>query len=303
MSLQHPIAPARPLAGQLAVVTGGAGGIGLGTARALATLGVRTVLADIDGDSARAAANAIKADFDVLAVAAVIDVADTDAMLCLAEDVDVRHGPVHLLFNNAGVMPYGPILQHSVSDWRWLFDVNVIGVVNGINAFVPRMLAHGEPCRVANTASMAAFAPSDAFPSYAASKQAVLGLTEALRNELKDTAVSVSVVCPGAVNTKIGLSERNRQQRYGPPSARSMPSGPEQDKAALQMIDPAEAGRRIVAGFQRDDFWIFTHPEWTRRIVTRFNEAYDAGQAAVARRSGEGNRDARTGPDKGRRRA
>lgn len=187
-----------------------------------------------------------------------------------------------MVFNNAGVMPMGPILHNSVDDWRWLFDVNVIGVVNVITAFVPRMLGRGLPARIVNTASMAVFAPSGAFPSYAASKQAVLGLTESLRDELDGTNVRVSVVCRGAVNTAIGQSERNRPARYGPPSGRPIPAGPEQEKAALQMIEPDEAGRRIVQGLI-DEFWIFTHPASARRIRSRFDDAYDAAQRTLSR--------------------
>jgi NAD(P)-dependent dehydrogenase (short-subunit alcohol dehydrogenase family) len=278
------VAVDRTLAGGLAVVTGGASGIGRGTALALAAQGMRVVLADIDGEAVTRAAQEIQHRFGVAAHGVVADVVNADAMRALAADVAAREGDVHLLFNNAGVMAIGPVLQHSSRDWQWQFDVNVIGVANGLNAFVPGMVAHGQPCRVLNTASMAAFAPSADFPAYAASKQAVLGLTEALRDELAGTNVSVSVVCPGAVNTQIGHSERHRQPAYGPATGREVPSGPEQVKASLQLIEPEEAGRRIIDGVLHGEFWIFTHPEWTRRIRSRFDDAYDAAQRTLARR-------------------
>jgi len=275
------------LPGHVAVVTGGASGIGAGTVRALAARGMAVAVADIDIDGAQAVADAVANEHRSMTLAMEVDVVETDSVERLAESVADALGPVHLLFNNAGVMPVGPLLENTIDDWRWLFDVNVIGVVNGINAFVPRMLAHGQPSRVVNTASMAAFGPSEAFPSYAASKQAALGLTESLRLELEGTTVRVSVVCPGAVNTEIAQSERNRQARYGPPSGRTMPIGPEQEKAARQLIEPDEAGRRIVEGILADEFWIFTHPEWTRKIRSRFDEAVDAAQRAIRRRESE----------------
>jgi len=271
----------RPFAGQVGVITGGASGIGAATARALARLGMNTAIADIDYAGALRVAETISGEAGTTATACELDVVDSEGVAEFAGATSATLGPVQLVFNNAGVMPTGPILANSIDDWRWLFDVNVIGVVNVINAFVPRMLDHRLPARIVNTASMAAFAPSDAFPSYAASKQAVLGLTEALRMELQATNVKVSVVCPGAVNTGIGSSERNRPARYGPASGRPIPVGPEQEKASLQLIEPDEAARRIVRGLLADEFWIFTHPEWARKIRSRFDEAYDAAQRTM----------------------
>ncbi|MGD9792025.1 MAG: SDR family NAD(P)-dependent oxidoreductase [Acidimicrobiia bacterium] len=274
----------RPLAGQIGVVTGGAGGIGAGTTRALAELGMRVVIVDIDADLATHTAQQISEDTGIDVTSRHVDVVDSDAMSALAADITNNLGPVRLLYNNAGVMPMGPILENCVDDWRWLFDVNLIGVANGITAFAPRMLAHGLPSRLLTTASMAAFAPNDAFPIYTASKQAVLGVIEALRMELEGTNIAVSVVCPGAVNTGIGLSERNRPARYGPASGRAVPVGAEQEKARLQLIEGDEAGRRIVREMMADEFWIFTHPEWARKIRSRFDDAYEAAQRALQRR-------------------
>jgi NAD(P)-dependent dehydrogenase (short-subunit alcohol dehydrogenase family) len=265
----------------IAVVTGGAGGIGLGIARALAERGTHLVIADIDGAAAHEAAASLTSAHGVEAEAHEVDVSDPAAVEELAASIDRAVGPVQLLFNNAGVMPVGTLLEHSADDWRWVFDVNVLGVVNGLTAFVPRMLAHGEPCRVVNTASMAAFGPTESLSAYVASKQAVLGLTESLAIELEGTNVAVSVVCPGAVDTEIAQSERNRQQRYGAPSGRCMPIGPEQEKAALQLIHPDEAGRRIVAGVEAGEFWIFTHPEWCRRLPSRFADAHAASLRTI----------------------
>jgi len=239
------------------------------------------VLADIDGDAARVAAASLAAEHGVEVEAREVDVTDPVAVDDLAASIDADVAPVHLLFNNAGVMPVGTLLEHSADDWRWVFDVNVLGVANGLRAFVPRMLAHGQPCRVVNTASMAAFGPSESLAAYVASKQAVLGLTESLALELQGTNVAVSVVCPGAVDTEIAQSERNRQARYGAASGRRMPIGPEQEKAALQLINPDEAGRRVVAGVDAGEFWIFTHPEWCRRLPTRFADAHAASLRTI----------------------
>jgi len=265
----------------IAVISGGAGGIGLGIARALAARGTRLVIADIDGDAAQQAAASLAGTPGVEAEGRQVDVADPAAVDEMAASIDAEVGPVHLLFNNAGVMPVGTLLEHSADDWRWVLDVNVLGVANALRAFVPRMLAHGQPCRVVNTASMAAFGPSESLSAYVASKQAVLGLTESLALELDGTNVAVSVVCPGAVDTEIAQSERNRQPRYGAASGRRMPIGLEQEKAALQLISPDEAGRRIVTGVDAGEFWIFTHPEWCRRLPSRFADAYAASLRTI----------------------
>jgi NAD(P)-dependent dehydrogenase (short-subunit alcohol dehydrogenase family) len=278
------VAPDRAeLAGKVAVVTGGGSGLGAGMVEAFAGAGMATVVADIEVAAAESVARRVASTFGVEAAAVQVDVSDPDAVDRLADAAWDRFGSVHLVCNNAGVMPVGRLLETTVSEWRWLYDVNVLGVVHGIASFVPRLLAQGEPARVVNTASMAAFAPSDTVGAYASSKQAVLGITEALRMELADTPVRVSVVCPGAVESRITESERNRPSQYGSASGRVIPESVDTAKAAAQRIDASEAGRRVLAGVVADEFWIFTHPTWARRITTRFDEAAAAAARTIER--------------------
>ena len=272
-----------PLAGKVAVVTGGGSGIGAGMVEAFAGAGMAVVVADIELDAAESVATRVASTFGVDTAAVQVDVADADAVERLATTAWNGFGSVHLVCNNAGVMPVGKVLETSVAEWRWLYEVNVLGVVHGITSFVPRLLTQAQPARVVNTASMAAFAPSDTVGAYASSKQAVLGITEALRMELAGTPVRVSVVCPGAVASRITESERNRPSRHGSASGRVIPPSADTAKAATQVIDGSEAGRRVLAGILADEFWIFTHPTWARRITTRFDEAAEAAARTIER--------------------
>ncbi|HVV30831.1 MAG TPA: SDR family NAD(P)-dependent oxidoreductase [Mycobacteriales bacterium] len=271
------------LSGQTAVVTGAASGIGAGAAEAFAAAGMAVVIADIEFPAAEVVAKRLADRYGAATLAVGVDVADPSSVQALAERSWADFGDVHLLFNNAGVMPVGPLLQTSLDDWRWLVEVNLYGVLNGVSAFVPRMLERGIPARVVNTASMASFAPSSTVAAYAASKQAVLGVSESLRMELEGTPVRVSVVCPGAVDTEIAQSERNRHLRFGAPNGRVIPESPDTVKARAQLISPSQAGRVILDGIDRDEFWIFTHPTWARKIRTRFDEAANVADTTANR--------------------
>jgi NAD(P)-dependent dehydrogenase (short-subunit alcohol dehydrogenase family) len=245
------------LRGKVAVITGGGSGIGAGMARALAEAGMSVVVADIEQDAAHAVASHLETHYGVPAVPFAVDVSNSESVEDLAAHSYEVFGNVHVLCNNAGVMPVGPILGMTVGEWRWLYDVNVLGVVNGIYAFVPRMLEASEAGHVVNTASMASFSPSPTVPAYASSKQAVLGITESLRDELAATTVVVSVLCPGSVATRISDSERNRPIGSGPATGRGIPRSPDTDKASAQALQPIDVGRIVREGILSDQFWIF----------------------------------------------
>jgi NAD(P)-dependent dehydrogenase (short-subunit alcohol dehydrogenase family) len=275
----------RDLAGKVAVITGGGSGIGAGLAQAFAEAGMSVLIADIELEAATSVAADLESRFAVRAMAVALDVAQPDSVEALAAQIYEAFGAVHLLCNNAGVMPVGPLLDMTIAEWRWLYDVNVFGVVNGIHAFVPRMLRSGQPGHVVNTASMASFSPSTTVAAYASSKHAVLALTESLRAELAGTTVGVSALCPGAVDTRIADSERNRPADSGPPSGRVIPQSIDTEKAAAQSMQPIEVGRIVRDGISAGDFWIFTHPSWARQITTRFDEAATAARATLHRQS------------------
>jgi NAD(P)-dependent dehydrogenase (short-subunit alcohol dehydrogenase family) len=204
--------------GRVAVVTGGASGIGLGLAERAAQEGMRVVIADVeDGALARAVAELGQRGHQVTPYR--VDVRSEEAVERMAAWVYDQLGAVHLLCNNAGVIaPEKAAWEHSMADWQWVFGVNVWGVVHGVKAFVPRMLAGGEEGHIVNTASMAGLVTGRlGNATYDASKHAVLALTESLYRDLvvRQTKVSASVLCPGAVRTNIWAAERNRPPEFG----------------------------------------------------------------------------------------
>ena len=185
-------------AGQVAVVTGGASGIGLALGRRLHQLGAQVTLADLDGESARRAASAIGDGVD----GRTVDVTDADAFRALVDDVVAQHGRIDVLVNNAGLSLGGPTHELSAAHWDRLIDVNLRGVVHGVLAAYPRMVAQGHGTLV-NTASGAGLVAPPFVAAYAATKHAVVGLSTALRPEAALHGVRVSVLCPGAVETPI----------------------------------------------------------------------------------------------------
>jgi len=195
-----------------AVVTGAASGIGLALAERCADLGMRVVLADVEAGALQEAATRVeKRGAEALAV--VTDVANADSVQALAERSVEAFGAVHLVCNNAGVFTGGTTWESPLSDYEWVFGVNVWGVIHGIRTFVPLLLEQNEG-HVVNTASMAGVTSTPFVAAYTMSKHAVVSLSETLFLEMraKNAAVGVSVVCPELINTRIGVSDRNRPE-------------------------------------------------------------------------------------------
>jgi len=190
-------------AGKTAIITGGASGIGRALGAALATAGARVVLADIDGEAATTAANAMGASANDGAVTGrAVDVRDANAVQSVVDDVVDRHGRLDLYFNNAGISMGGPTHELTTAHWERIIDVNVRGVVNGVVAAYPRMVEQGHG-HLVNTASGAGLAAPPLVVPYATTKHAVVGLSTGLRPEAALRGVRVSVLCPGAVETAI----------------------------------------------------------------------------------------------------
>lgn len=248
------------LTGRTAVVTGAASGIGRALARRFGAEGMNVVLADIEDAPLAEATESLAADgVEVLAVPT--DVRDADALDHLARVSIERFGTVHLLCNNAGVGGGGPMHELAIADWKWVLDVNLNGVVNGIHAFLPHLYAHGEAAHVVNTASMAGWFGWPGMGPYCASKFAVVGLSECLFHETRGTNVGVSVLCPGWVDTNIADSGRNRP---GAPQG-AITGSTEGAELVRQLISnglaPAVVADAVVDAIRSDRFWVLTHPD------------------------------------------
>ena len=203
----------RELEGKVAVVTGAASGIGLGLATRFAEEGMKVVLADIEAPALEAAVSTLRrAERDVIGVRT--DVSSYESVEALAAKAVETYGKVHVLCNNAGVGGGNLLWLTTDQDWRWIMGVNLWGVINGIRAFVPGMIAHGEEGHIVNTASLAGITTPTVDAIYAATKHAVVAISEALYFQLHvtGTKLSASVLCPGFVQTNIVDSARNRPQ-------------------------------------------------------------------------------------------
>lgn len=199
---------------KVAVITGGGSGIGEAMAHRCAHEGMKLLVADIDIDAARAVAATIEAKGGT-AIAARADVSEQEDVYALADLAWSRFGSADLVCANAGVVPagrYRPVWDYPLEDWKWALDVNLMGVVHTIRAFIPRMLDQSTPAQFVTTASVAGLVSGSGSPVYSMSKHGAVRVTEALYASLKEigSAIGVTLLCPGLVNTKIYQSERNR---------------------------------------------------------------------------------------------
>jgi len=276
----------RELRGKVAVVTGGGSGIGRGMALAFADAGMHVVVADIEPTAADKVAAEL-APKGVKAIAVQADVTRREAVEALAERTYRDFGAAHVLCNNAGVAVFGTLDETRDTDWRWVLSVNLEGVVNGLQAFLPRMKAQAGPKHVVNTASVAGIAALPGLGVYTATKYAVVGISETLRLEGPRYELGCSVLCPGAVSTNIMTSERNRPGDLGQSKPFAGLSGGGAGADLLRLGRDAEwVGRRVRAAVENDEAYIFTHPE-TRAFLERRVEAMRAGFDAADRWSEE----------------
>jgi NAD(P)-dependent dehydrogenase (short-subunit alcohol dehydrogenase family) len=244
------------LRGKTSVVTGGAGGIGRALTLRFAREGANVVVADLDEAGMEAVASEARGS-GVKAFTVRTDVSDLEQVQALAARAFEAFGAVHLLCNNAGVAAWGGLESATHRDWQWVLGVNLWGVIHGIEAFVPRMIARGEPGHIVNTASMAGLIASKGLGVYNVSKYAVVGLSETLVKDLKPYRIGVSVLCPLGVETRIRESERNR-----PAGLRN-----EGDVAGAAMeligryLDPATVADMVLAAIRANELYVITHDE------------------------------------------
>ncbi len=276
----------RELAGKTAFVTGGASGIGLALGAAFAQAGMKVMLADIETD---ALAEAVKSlhDFGPNVRGVACDVADSTSVERAAKASHQAFGNVHVVCNNAGVAAAGGIDNIALDNWRWVLDVNLMGVLHGIRTFLPHIRAHGEGGHIVNTASMAGMNSGLGFSPYVASKFAVVGISEGLAAQLKPFGIGVTVLCPGFVRTRIGESGRNRPESYGATQTPD-PASPAglllaQIAERLQSgLDPSDIAARVLAAIREDELYVFTHPEMRAELEDRFAAIMAAMDKAAA---------------------
>lgn len=250
----------REFQGKTAVVTGAASGIGLGMAKALAGAGMNLALCDLRPEPLEQARQTIEA-LGVKAIGIPTDVSDPASVAAAGQAIQRVFGKLHVCVNNAGVAMHGtPVEQVKPEEWNWVIGVNVMGVINGIRGFVPLIRSHGEGGHVVNTASISGFflRAGRNQGAYSMTKYAVVGLSEALEQELTGSGIGISVLSPGAVRTSIFESAATRPEKFGGPYQR-----PEQEalRGAFSpaALDPEAVGRRVLRAIRDNEFYVFTH--------------------------------------------
>ena len=266
--------------GRTAVVTGAASGMGRAFAERFGALGMNVVLADVEEPRlAEVAASMRESGVEVLPV--VADVAKGESVDELAAKAFDTYGGVHVLCNNAGVGGGGPIAELTTADGQWVLGVNLWGVIHGLRAFLPTMLASGEEGHIVNTASLAGMIAGPMMGPYNATKFAVVAISETLHAELTGTPIDVSVLCPGFVNTDIVTSDRNRPAEL---AGREMVVDPDARAAFKQLLEmgkqPAEVALMVEAAIRAKQLHIFTDREFlpifedrVQRIIASFPDA------------------------------
>jgi len=253
--------------GRVAVITGGTSGIGRGIALAFARAGMRVVVTGRRPEHLEETATVFAADgleIDTMQV----DVTDLSAMRAAADEVEARHGRVDVLVNNAGIGLTGPVVDATADDWNWVIDVNIRGVGNGIQTFLPKIRAHGDGGHVVNTSSMAALMPIVA-GLYSMTKGAVVALSEALHIELLGENIGVSAYCPGPVHSNIATSVAHRPQEYGTSGYQAPDAAFAEFAKSQPYMTTDEAGERVLQGVLRGDMFILTHPEFKEGVIAR----------------------------------
>lgn len=257
--------------GKVCVVTGAGSGIGGGLARHAAAAGMHVIGADVDEAGLRQLEATIRSRGQSIETRRT-DVRDEQAVEALAAHVFAKHGRVHLLFNNAGVLVDGKSWERPMRDWRWSFEVNVYGVIHGIRAFVPRMLRQGEPGRIVNTSSQGGLLGGGTFMGpYQASKHAVAVLTETLYNELalEGQPVTASCLCPAEVSTGIWKSDRLR------PAEEHIHLGSRSERdfhdavagAVEKSMAPDDFAAEVFAAVEANRFWIVPTDAFFRGVL------------------------------------
>lgn len=263
-------------AGRTAFITGGASGAGFGQAKVFGRAGCKVCIADIREPAIDQALAELRGE-GIACHGVVLDITDREAFARAADEAEEALGPVTMLFGTAGVSIFGPLEKATYADYDWIFDVNFGGVVNLMQTFVPRMIAHDRGGHIVNTASMGAFFASSGAGIYSASKFAVHGITMAMRDALKNYGIGVSVLCPANIKTNIAESVKTRPDKYGA----SGYAVDEREIAALheiysQGMEPEELAGHVKAAIEENRFYIIPYPEARGMLEAVFQQVLDA---------------------------
>jgi NAD(P)-dependent dehydrogenase (short-subunit alcohol dehydrogenase family) len=259
------------LRGRVAVVTGGGSGIGRALVEVFAREGMNVVVADIDEAAAGDTATAVRGRGGQ-AVAVRTDVSELSSVQALAGRAWQAFGKVHLLCNNAGVALWGGLEQATHRDWQWVLGVNLWGVIHGLEAFLPRMIAQRDGGHVVNTASMAGLIASQGLGVYNTSKYAVVGLSETLAKDLRAHGIGVSVLCPMGVSTRIRESARHRP----PELSNDRAPGGEPVELIGRFLRPDAVAEMVLTAVRENRLYVITHEEGLEPLRRRFRRLEQA---------------------------
>jgi NAD(P)-dependent dehydrogenase (short-subunit alcohol dehydrogenase family) len=267
--------------GKTVVISGGAEGIGFGIALAMGKQGMNVVLADIDANQLEIAREKLQ-EKGVQVLSIQMDVTSLSQWENVAKKTLERFGKIHMLVNNAGVASDpGSIEKTDNKDWRWVIDVNLMGVIYGTQTMVPLMKLHGEGGWLVNVASMAGMMGIPTAGAYTATKVAVVGMSESWYSELKPHNIQVSVLCPAFVKTRINLSNRNKPSelnidKENSSNDKNSPAAKHMQKVIDNGLSPEVVGERVVEALSHKELYIFTHPNFRKVLQKRFKAIDDA---------------------------
>jgi NAD(P)-dependent dehydrogenase (short-subunit alcohol dehydrogenase family)/catechol 2,3-dioxygenase-like lactoylglutathione lyase family enzyme len=274
--------------GRVAVVTGAASGIGLALAERFAAEGMKVVMADIEAPALEAAAARLRgAGATVQPVR--VDVSRPEDLERLARETYEAHGAAHVLCNNAGVAVLGALHEHTLADWQWVINVNLWGVIHGVRAFLPRMLAGGDEGHIVNTASMAGLTTAPYMSVYDVTKHGVVALSESMYKEfqLSGAPIRVSVVCPGLIDTNIMRSSRNRPAELaesGKTGAAAQGFGEALAARLAGGYPPGEVAEQVLRGIREERFYVVpAQPEVKSAIGVRAQDLLELRNPTLAR--------------------
>jgi NAD(P)-dependent dehydrogenase (short-subunit alcohol dehydrogenase family) len=262
----------KDLENRVAVITGGASGIGFGMAQAFLEKGMKVAITDVRKDHLETAEKKLEGAENVRFYP--LDVTDRTMMQDVADQIEIDFGKIHVLCNNAGVGIMGPVKEMSYDDWDWSMRVNLDGVFNGIHTYLPKILKHGDGGHIVNTASVGAALPANI--AYASAKCAVLGMSECIRSELAEDNIGVTCLLPGPTATNINEVAELRPKEFSNTKLHAFEEELSSRKARDTWLDPLLAGDLVVDAISRNLLFVFTHAEHKAGTAKRF-EAILAG--------------------------